>query len=420
MKLLIFTLGTLLLTNLASLALEAKSLLGEWLMTVSYEDEDGMITTVKEITLFLPNGEFYSEGLLAFSDKEDNIRFCTIGGPSKGKWSIKDNQLHQTADKVTIEFFSSITPELNRDVFRNLFVEQRDTASISSLKSKTTTQLIFKDIEDGSLTTYTRRKTPKDQNPAWDKLLTSYPVSSLGNAPDKDKKNKNDPAGERFRRYSNFHLENDGFSFSSGLPTYKNRPFKGKLRPKEEIAARILCNYLCWAFVYLPEESLSTRTIETYLEKHKIKNKLTKKEKQILSSNRKNAQENYGNAIGWKLENTWALAWVLGFEQDIDIDQLPFGEATAPDLQEFMMKLATNPKEFLKTCKTRSLVEVIQTEDVFYCAHNAIRSAQIGRKGTIPPHFHPIQHGGIIHEKRHALTWVLSPGVSWDETDLST
>ena len=191
MKLLIFTLGTLLLTNLASLALEAKSLLGEWLMTVSYEDEDGMITTVKEITLFLPNGEFYSEGLLAFSDKEDNIRFCTIGGPSKGKWSIKDNQLHQTADKVTIEFFSSITPELNRDVFRNLFAEQRDTASISSLKSKTTTQLVFKDIEDGSLTTYTRRKTPKDQNPAWDKLLTSYPVSSLGNAPDKDKKNKN-------------------------------------------------------------------------------------------------------------------------------------------------------------------------------------------------------------------------------------
>jgi hypothetical protein len=26
----------------------------------------------------------------------------------------------------------------------------------------------------------------------------------------------------------------------------------------------------------------------------------------------------------------------------------------------------------------------------------------------------------VVHERRHALTWALSPGTPWDETDLST
>lgn len=28
--------------------------------------------------------------------------------------------------------------------------------------------------------------------------------------------------------------------------------------------------------------------------------------------------------------------------------------------------------------------------------------------------------GGAIHERRHALTWAISDGVSWDDTDLTT
>lgn len=55
----------------------------------------------------------------------------------------------------------------------------------------------------------------------------------------------------------------------------------------------------------------------------------------------------------------------------------------------------------------------------FYCCHNAVRSAQLGGK-TVPDGFHPVMNGGVIHERRHALTWCLSPGVAWDDTDLST
>jgi hypothetical protein len=68
------------------------------------------------------------------------------------------------------------------------------------------------------------------------------------------------------------------------------------------------------------------------------------------------------------LENLWPLAWVLGFPD-------------APGFADGMIQGPTPPSR---------------------------------------PPFHPVFDGGVVHERRHALTWALSPGVSWDETDLST
>lgn len=52
-------------------------------------------------------------------------------------------------------------------------------------------------------------------------------------------------------------------------------------------------------------------------------------------------------------------------------------------------------------------------KDLFYCAHNAVRSAQLGHD-TVPPGFHAVVDGGVVHERRHALTWALSLGVAWE------
>jgi hypothetical protein len=56
------------------------------------------------------------------------------------------------------------------------------------------------------------------------------------------------------------------------------------------------------------------------------------------------------------------------------------------------------------------------TEGVSLGDHNAVRSAQLG-EDTVPEGFHPIANGGVIHERRHALTWAISPGVSWEKTE---
>jgi hypothetical protein len=55
----------------------------------------------------------------------------------------------------------------------------------------------------------------------------------------------------------------------------------------------------------------------------------------------------------------------------------------------------------------------------FYCAHNAVRSARPGGR-TVPDGFHPVMHGGAVHERRHSLSWCVAAGVTWDDTDLST
>ena len=73
----------------------------------------------------------------------------------------------------------------------------------------------------------------------------------------------------------------------------------------------------------------------------------------------------------------------------------------------------------LARARPRALAEVVALEDHFYAAHNAARSAQLGGR-TVPKGFHPVVNGGVVHERRHALTWALSPGVAWDDTDLST
>ena len=85
-----------------------------------------------------------------------------------------------------------------------------------------------------------------------------------------------------------------------------------------------------------------------------------------------------------------------------------------------MPKLSDDLDGFAERVHLRSLDEVAQLEDEFFCTHHAVRSAQLGRTSKVPDGFDPISDGGLIHERRHSLSWVLSPGVSWDDTDLST
>lgn len=401
-------------------ALKPKDIHGEWVTTTQHEPDEGITSLISEKRLFYKDGNYYAEGFGCIKLIEDDIRVWSLGGPEKATWVIKGDELHIKTTKIKLEFFSSSIEEMNREATDELLAEALKEPTIYTLVSQEKGKLVFKDKEDNSIITFTRRTKSSPKAPRWDKPLSSYPREQLGNSPVFKKEANTNPAGERFRRLSKMLLDHDGFKFSNGLPTYGQRDSVTRLRPKEEIAARILCNYLCWAYVYQTAEQLPAQAIKKYLELHKLNDKLTKQEKQILASDRKTAQKKFGSKIGWKLENTWALAWVLGFEECIDIDQGPFGEATAPALLKFMGSLAVNPNAFLKTCRIKSLAEVAQMEDIYYCTHNAVRSAQIGNADAVPPGFHAAKHGGIIHEKRHSLTWVLSPGVAWEDTDLDT
>lgn len=200
------------------------------------------------------------------------------------------------------------------------------------------------------------------------------------------------------------HLNNLGFQVANSLPVASELP---RLRPQEEITSRFVALEVLFSYVSRPDVVLEDSLID------QIHDWLSADEQEIISLPRAEASEQFENTIGWKLENLWPLAWVLGFDERPGIDGTEIGsEVRDKILNEFMPAFATK-------FKLRSPKEVAELEDLFYCAHNAVRSAQLGEE-TVPENFDPIFNGGVIHERRHALTWCLSEGTSWEDTDLST
>jgi hypothetical protein len=200
------------------------------------------------------------------------------------------------------------------------------------------------------------------------------------------------------------HLNSLGFQVASSLPVNSGLP---GLRPKKDIVMRLVALELLFSWVARPEQNLDGSMAK------QVDDSLTAEEREIIALPRGEANEQFSNTIGWKLENIWPLAWTLGFDQKPDIDGKEITDETRDlILCDFMPAFETK-------WKLRSEAEVAELEDLFYCAHNAARSAQLGEP-TVPEYFDPIFNGGVIHERRHSLTWCLSPGCSWEDTDLST
>ncbi|MAB47803.1 MAG: hypothetical protein CMC05_04145 [Flavobacteriaceae bacterium] len=206
---------------------------------------------------------------------------------------------------------------------------------------------------------------------------------------------------------------NAGFRPSNSLPT----EFERKLRPSIEIAKRLNAIKALVLWLMVPEENLENDKILNFIEKNDLKDFMSQGEKEILNVSRDDEQAR--NAIGWKFENAWSLAWYFGYAEPEITGQMMSGEQMQEILQDFSCPLDENIENWIKEKQTLSEDELIQKEDLFYCLHNAVRSAQLGRE-SVPDGFDPIGNGGVIHERRHSLTWMLSKGINWEETDLST
>lgn len=226
-----------------------------------------------------------------------------------------------------------------------------------------------------------------------------------------------DPAAVELRSQNMGSLKELGFAPALWLPLPE---MHRDIRPESEIKGRLyaLANLFAWASA--PPEAVPDQQLREYVESHELKVWFTSEELEIWTLARETALEEHSGTIGWKLENMWALAWVLGF--DID-PSLHTGQIQQEIIQQLFFEFVgalESPMSDLEV-KLRDCAQVIQMEDLFYCAHNAIRSAQMDPDAnTVPEDFNPISDGGTVHERRHALTWCLSPDVDWEETDLST
>jgi hypothetical protein len=206
---------------------------------------------------------------------------------------------------------------------------------------------------------------------------------------------------------------NSGFRPASSLPTELGR----ELRPRVEIGKRLNAIKAIVLWLMVSEDDLPSDRILDFVGKNDLVDFLTKEEREILNSSR-NDQE-LRNSIGWKFENAWSLAWYFGYIDPEMSGQMMTGDQMQDVLVNYSCPLDRKIEDWFETIDVVSEDELIKKEDLFYCLHNAVRSAQLGEK-TVPASFDPVGSGGVIHERRHSLTWMLSKGVVWEETDLST
>jgi len=204
-----------------------------------------------------------------------------------------------------------------------------------------------------------------------------------------------------------------GFLPVDQLPTELNR----QLRPSLEIAQRLHALMALILWVVVPEENLTSERILSFIDQNVLDIFITKDEKKFLKTTRDDEQAR--NEIGWKFENIWPLAWYFGYEEPGILGDMMTGDRIQNILMNHTCPLNQNIQEWIQSKKIISEKNLIYKEDLFYCLHNAVRSAQLGGH-TVPEDFDPMVNGGVIHERRHSLTWMLSKGVGWDETDLST
>jgi hypothetical protein len=219
---------------------------------------------------------------------------------------------------------------------------------------------------------------------------------------------------DSLRKQSMAALKRAGFRAAASLPLLREN---AGLRPLEEIARRLMA--LKALFYWVSQLQVEEKKLRDYAAQNELVPWMTLEERKIWKSERARANEAHCGTIGWRLENMWPLAWILGFSAEPPFDGKMIEGETIDALFKFLQGLSTSVKEQLSRGTPRSERDVMAMEDLFYCAHNAARSAQLG-ENTVPPGFDPVASGGVIHERRHALTWATSPGEPWDDTDLST
>lgn len=238
--------------------------------------------------------------------------------------------------------------------------------------------------------------------------------------PEKEAKQKSDVgANEEVSWMTDVRRETLSICYTAGYKPVKNLPtdLGRQLRPSIEIANRLHAIKALVLWLMVPEEHLPNDKLLNFVDQNNLKQYMTEDEKAILTVDRDDAEAR--NAIGWKFENAWPLAWYFGYVEPDIMGQMMSGDQMQEILTKHTCPLKERIEDWIKSKETVPENELLKKEDLFYCLHNAVRSAQLGGD-TVPAGFDPIGNGGVIHERRHSLTWMLSKDVAWNDTDLST
>nr|WP_232475489.1 DUF4272 domain-containing protein [Permianibacter aggregans] len=174
-------------------------------------------------------------------------------------------------------------------------------------------------------------------------------------------------------------------------------------RAEVDVARRMLCMS---GIVALSFDLSRKPIIESWLEREKLIEYLTKEEARFLKGGYKNIA-----AMQWRVESLYALAWSSSLSEDY--------QSFAPcpdDLVSHFPSISRGESSalFISKIKIRPNQEIIEALDIFYCLHWRIRNSLLeGSKAS-----GPLPDSAII-ERRRALEWLFSDE-DWEAVSLDT
>lgn len=208
-----------------------------------------------------------------------------------------------------------------------------------------------------------------------------------------------------------------GLEVAAWMPTAEIRGFT-QLRPQKEIVRRLMAAHAAVAWVLAPEEEVPSSVIKRYVKDNGlVRSSFSEREADWIGTSRKDARESMGQA-GWAMENMWGLAWILGNAPLVcPYEKLVPYSITRHVRDSFFCNFDRSFDELMAASQLQPLELIITLEDFFYCIHNGFRNMCIRSDYR---NTHDNERCGLMQERRQALTWALSPGVQWDDADVST
>lgn len=211
------------------------------------------------------------------------------------------------------------------------------------------------------------------------------------------------------KRMREFHVEElnqRGLVVDDQLPAADSRGLL-KLRPPEEIVRRLMAAFATIAWVCAPDEMVSEEKIKSYVETNGLADSFSSQEAEWFSSPRADVRD-FAQEASWVTESVWGLAWLLGQSPTVCAceQQVP-DSILIPIRDQFLGGFERSLEELLSDASVQPPERIITLEDFLFCAQDGVKNMENEELVR------------LVKERRQALTWALSPGVQWDETDLS-
>jgi hypothetical protein len=206
------------------------------------------------------------------------------------------------------------------------------------------------------------------------------------------------------KKRSMAQLRAERIPVNEGLPIIEIES-EAKFRSTEQVALRAMA--LC--VVASRAEGLDENMTKKLIADFRLSETLTPKEKEFMFNPNPSAHDR--SQFVWRYECCWALLWALGFVEDLKTPN------SICDVQLVVRIIRDHGRDdFLKKARLRSKAEILDTTDLVYRYHWAVRDAQLnGRKS--PTGLNP----DVVMERHYVLNWIVGYlGQEWDDVSTDT